>query len=90
VPSSAYKGQIFRDIHVNADQARAWLTGAGKPPPSAEIAIGIKKPGAKIGDYQPVCCVIVTNISQHQFDRCLVQMTELMGKSARDRSLPKR
>lgn len=74
---SAFKGQIFRDIHVNADQARAWLTGAGKPPLSAEIAVGIKTPGAKIGDYQPVCCLVVTNTGRRQFDHCLVQMTEL-------------
>lgn len=75
--SSAWKGQIFRDIHVNADQARAWLTGAGKPPPSAEIAVGIKTPGPKIGDYQPICCLVVTNTGRREFDQCLVQMTEL-------------
>ena len=81
---SAFKGQIFRDIHVNADQARAWLTGAGKPPASAEIAVGIKTPGAKIGDYQPVCCLAVTNTGQRQFDQCLVQVTEL------SRAIPER
>ena len=76
---SAWKGQIFRDIHVNADQARTWLTGAGKPPPSAEIAVGIKTPGAKIGDYRPVCCLVVTNTGQRRFEHCLVQMTEFSG-----------
>jgi hypothetical protein len=74
---SAWKGQTFRDLHVNADQAREWLAGAGKPPPSAEIAVGIKTPGAKIGDYQPVCCLVVTNTSRREFGRCIVQMTEL-------------
>ena len=49
----------------------------GKPPLSAEIAVGIKTPGAKIGDYQPVCCLVVTNTGRRQFDHCLVQMTEL-------------
>jgi hypothetical protein len=74
--SSVWKGRIFRDIYVNADQARAWLAGAGKPPPSAEIAVRMKTPGARIGDYQPVCCLVVTNTSQKAFERCLVQMTE--------------
>jgi hypothetical protein len=74
---SAWKGQIFRDLHVNGDQARAWLAGAGRPPPSAEIAVGIRTPGAKVGDYQPVCCLVITNTSQREFDRCVVQMTEL-------------
>lgn len=81
---SAFKGQVFRDIHVNGDQARAWLSGAGKPPASAEIAVGIKTPGAKIGDYQPVCCLVVTNTGQRQFDQCLVQMAEL------SRAIPER
>ena len=76
---SAWKGQIFRDIHVTADRARTWLTGAGKPPPSAEIAVGIKTPGAKIGDYRPVCCLVVTNTGQQRFEHCLVQMTEFSG-----------
>ena len=74
---SAWKGQVFRDLHVNADQTRAWLAGTGKPPPSAEMAVGIKTPGAKIGDYQPVCCLVVTNTSRREFGRCVVQMTEL-------------
>lgn len=85
---SGWKGQIFRDIHVNADQARAWLAGAGKPPRSAEIAVGIKTPGAKIGNYQPVCCLVVTNTSQREFERCLVQMTELSGVAPERMPLP--
>jgi hypothetical protein len=85
---SARKGQIFRDIHVNADQARAWLAGAGKPPQSAEIAVGIKTPGAKIGDYQPVCCLVVTNISQQVFERCLVQMTEFSRSAPEGMPMP--
>ncbi|WP_354082167.1 hypothetical protein [Bradyrhizobium sp. S3.3.6] len=72
-----WKGQIFRDLHVDADQAQAWLTAAGAPPPSAEIAVGIKYLGSRIGDYQPVCCLVVTNTSRREFDRCVVEMTEL-------------
>ena len=85
---SAWKGHIFRDIHVNADQARAWLADAGKPPPSAEIAVGIKTPGAKIGDYQPVCCQVVTNTGQREFERCLVQMTEFSRTAPERMPLP--
>jgi hypothetical protein len=72
-----WKGRVFRDIHVSADQARAWLTAVGKPPPSAEIAVRIRTPGAKINDYRPVCTLVVKNTGKRAFERCLVQMTEL-------------
>jgi hypothetical protein len=48
---------------------RACLAAAGKPPLSAEIAVRMKTPGAKIGDYQPVCCLVVTNAGQKAFER---------------------
>jgi hypothetical protein len=76
---SAWKGRIFRDLHVNADQARAWLAGAGRPPPSAEIAVRIKTAGAKIDDFRPVCALVLANTGDKEFERCLVQMTEFSG-----------
>ena len=85
---SAWKGKIFRDIHVNADQARAWLAGVGKAPPSAGIAVRVKTPGAKINDYQPVCCLVVANTSQNEFERCLVQMTEFSGEAPERMPIP--
>jgi hypothetical protein len=76
---SAYRGQTFRDIHVNAGQARAWLDADGKPPPSAEIAVRIKSPGPKIKEVQPICALVLTNTGKRHFEKCLVQMTELSG-----------
>jgi hypothetical protein len=67
---SAWKGRIFRDIHGAADQARAWLAGAGKPPPSAEIGVRIKFPGTKIDDFRPVCALVLANTGDKRFDRC--------------------
>jgi hypothetical protein len=85
---SEWKGRTFRDIHVNADQARAWLSDAGKPPPSAEIAVRIRTPGATIGDYRPVCTLVVANTGQKQFDQCLVQMTEFSRATPERMPLP--
>jgi hypothetical protein len=85
---SAWKGRIFRDIYVNAGQARAWLADAGKPPPSAEIAVRIKTPGTKIDDVRPVCALVLANTGEQQFDRCLVQMAELSGTVPEGMPLP--
>ena len=84
----AWKGQNFRDLHVNADQARAWLADEGKPPPSAEIAVNIKTPGSKIGDYQPICCLVIANTSRREFDRCVVQMTEVSRTTLEGMPIP--
>jgi hypothetical protein len=76
---SALKGRVFRDIHVNAEQARAWLCGAGKPPPSTPIAVRIRTPGAKINDLRPVCALVVANTGDKDLERCLVEMIEFSG-----------
>jgi hypothetical protein len=85
---SAWKGKIFRDIHATADQARAWLAGTGKPPASAEIAVGIKTPGARIDDFRPVCTLVVANTGARQFERCVVQMVEMSGNIPDGMPLP--
>jgi hypothetical protein len=77
--ASAWKGRIFRDIHVNGDQARAWLAGAGRPPASGEIAVKVRTPGTKIDDFRPVCVLVLTNTGRNAFERCLVQMAEFSG-----------
>jgi hypothetical protein len=60
-PPSTWKGSIFRDLHVNPEQAHAWLKAAGAPPPSANIAVSVDTSGASIGDYQPACSLVVEN-----------------------------
>jgi hypothetical protein len=53
-----------------------WLAAGGKPPPSAEIAVAIKSSGASLGDYRPVCSLVLKNTGSHKFESCLAQMIE--------------
>lgn len=73
------RGQIFRDLHVDARQAHAWLNSAGKAPPSAGVAVRLDTVNARIDDYSPVCALAIRNISANDFGGCLVQMVELSG-----------
>jgi len=73
------RGQIFRDLRVDARQARAWLNSAGKPPPSAGISVRLDTVNARIDDYGPVCSLGVKNISADDFSGCLVKIVELSG-----------
>jgi nucleoside phosphorylase len=73
------RGQIFRDLHADAEQARVWLRNAGKPPPSAGIAIKLDTVNARIDDYRPVCSLGIENISAEDFDGCIVQIVDLSG-----------
>jgi nucleoside phosphorylase len=73
------RGQIFRDLHVDARQARVWLNDAGKPPPSAGIAVKLDTVNTRIGDYRPVCSLGIESISANDFTGCLVQIVELSG-----------
>ena len=78
-PQRALRGQIFRDLHVDAQQAEAWLNNVGKPPPSAGVSVRIDTVNARIGDYRPICSLGIKNISANDFGACLVQMVELSG-----------
>jgi hypothetical protein len=64
---------------VDAEQARAWLKNAGKPPPSAGIAVKLDTVNARIDDYTPVCSLGIENIGAEDFGGCLVQIVELSG-----------
>jgi hypothetical protein len=85
---SEWKGRNFRDLRVKADEAQAWLGAEGKPPPSAEITVGIKTSGAKIGDYRPVGSLVVKNTGKSEFKSCLVQMTEWSNPTADSMPMP--
>jgi hypothetical protein len=83
-PPSAWRGSIFRDLNVDVEEARAWLNAAGAPPPGANIAVGTTTAGARIGDYVPVCSLVISNVGLNDLDRCLVEMVEFRGPTRRD------
>jgi hypothetical protein len=78
-PPASLKGSIFRDLHVDEELARMWLEYAGKPPAPADMAVRVQAGGAQIGDFEPVCSLVIRNIGQTDFERCLVEMTEFSG-----------
>jgi hypothetical protein len=73
---ASLKGSIFRDLHVDDVQARAWLETAGNPPAPADMAVRVEAGGAQIGDYKPVCSLAIRNIGKTEFERCFVEMIE--------------
>lgn len=87
-PSSALKGRIFRDLHIDETQARAWLDGAGKPPAPADVAVRIEAGGVQLGDFRPVATLFIRNIGDTDFDRCLVEMTEFSSVIPRGLPMP--
>jgi nucleoside phosphorylase len=78
-PPSAWRGRTFRDLHVDAEEARAWLKGDGAPPAGAEIAVGLNTTSARIGDFVPVCSLVISNVGAKDFDACFVEMIEFSG-----------
>ena len=87
-PPSALKGSIFRDLHVDAAEARAWLNGSGRPPPGANVAVFVTASTARIDDYEAVCSLIVKNVGTSDLNGCLVEMTELSGRRPADLQMP--
>jgi hypothetical protein len=86
--AASLKGSIFRDLHVTDTQARAWLESAGKPPAPSDIAVRIQTGGAQIGDFKPVCSLVLKNIGQTGFDQCFVEMTEIVGRPSDNMPMP--
>jgi nucleoside phosphorylase len=78
-PQRGLRGRIFRDLHLDATQARIWLSNAGKAPPSAGVAVRLDTVNARIDDYSPVCSLGIRNVSANDFSGCLVQIVELSG-----------
>ena len=70
-------GQCFRDLHVDATQARDWLKRDGKAPPSASFNIQFIASPGQIGSYDCVCAIIVKNIESNELTNCLVQMEQI-------------
>jgi hypothetical protein len=76
---ASLRGSIFRDLHVDEQQARVWLDAAGKPPASADMAVRIEAGGTWLGDFKPLATLVIRNIGPTDFERCLVEMTEFSG-----------
>lgn len=69
--------RCFRDLHINAAQARAWLEREGKAPPAASFNVQLVAGPGQIGDYNCVFAIIVKNIESKELTRCLVQMEQI-------------
>lgn len=67
----------FRDLHVNEQQAKDWLAGDGKPPEPASFAIRGVKGTAKVGEFETIIALEVTNIGGHDLDKCLVTIEQI-------------
>lgn len=71
------RDQCFRDLHIDATQAREWLRQEGKAPPSASFNIELVVGPGQIGDYNCVCAVIVKNTESKDLKNCLVQIDKI-------------
>ncbi len=76
-PPSAWKGSIFRDLHVNPEQAQTSLKAAVAPPPSADIAVSVYTSVAHIRIYQPACSLVVEYVCLTDLEECLVEMADV-------------
>jgi hypothetical protein len=72
---SAFRGTNYRDIYVKADDARNWLNGAGRPPPSADFHVGLDTSASPIGDYTPIVAIRITGLVD--VDGCLASIEQM-------------
>jgi hypothetical protein len=86
--AASLKGSVFRDLQVADTQARAWLEGAGKPPAPSDIAVSVQTGGPQIGDFKPVCSLVLKNVGQVGFDECFVEMTEIVSRPPDNMPMP--
>jgi hypothetical protein len=78
-PTSSFVGRNYRDLEVDAAQARTWLADSGKPPNRADMTIVAQAYGAKIGDYTPISALLVSNIGDKDLEKCIIQMEQFSG-----------
>jgi len=87
-PPSAWKGRIFRDLHVDAEEARKWLAASGAAPPSANIAVSMDLGARKLGDYEILCSLIIENVGPADLEDCLLEVTEISGRRPPEMPMP--
>jgi hypothetical protein len=78
-PPSAFMGQNYRDVYVDAAQARSWLEGAGAPPPSADFHIALDTSAAPIGGLITAVALRITAIVD--LDGCSASIEQITRKS---------
>jgi hypothetical protein len=88
VSQSAGKGRIYRDFHVDEAATKRWLEQEGRPPAPADVAVRVTDGGAAIATFKPVCSLVIRNIGNTDFDRCLVEMTEMSGTVPDNLTIP--
>jgi hypothetical protein len=80
-PPSAFMGQNYRDVYVDAAQARSWLEGAGAAPASADFHVALDTSAAPIGDLITAVALRVTAITD--LDACSASIEQITRKSER-------
>jgi hypothetical protein len=85
---SAWRGSNFRDLHVDATDARKWLSGNGAAPPNADIAVSLDTTTRVPGDYEVLCALVIENVGKGDLADCLVEVTELSGVRPVDMPMP--
>jgi hypothetical protein len=85
---STLRGKVYRDLQVNAGQARAWLKGKGAPPHVAGLSVKMDTKGTLIGDHQTVCAIEILNNGMCKLDDCLVQVEQFSRAKPDSMPLP--
>jgi hypothetical protein len=74
--ASAWRGQTYRNLHVNPRQVRAWLREAGAPPAATLLSVKSATDLAPIRGHEPVCAIVIENMGRAKLDQCLVQLEQ--------------
>jgi hypothetical protein len=76
-PTRAWRGNVFRDLHVGETEARRWLETEGEPPAPADMEVRVIKGGTTIPAFDPACSLVVRNIGHADLEHCLVEIIDL-------------
>jgi hypothetical protein len=53
-----------------------------------EIAVALDGEPVAVGDFKPVCAIVMTNGAGRDLERCLIQITEFLGRKPINMQLP--
>jgi hypothetical protein len=53
-----------------------------------DITVDVDKEAQRIGDYQQVCAITITNVGAKELDRCLVEITKFSGVRPKGMPMP--